>query len=69
MCLVSLLVCAETPYTLGRLARPLRHVPKMAGGGAEDKITAALNRELEMVEKECMRSMQVRQAKFYNLNV
>ena len=68
MCLVSLLVCAETPYTLGRLARPLRHVPKMAGG-AEDKITAALNRELEMVEKECMRSMQVRHAKFYNLNV
>ena len=32
----------------------------MAGASAaEEKISAALNKELDVVEKECMRSMQV----------
>lgn len=35
------------------------HVHVMAGASAaEEKITAALNRELEVVEKECMRPKQ-----------
>ena len=42
----------------------------MDGGSlAEEKISAALNKELEAVEKECMRSMQVGDTKSFSLYV